>query len=180
MRRHFYAKAVLVLAAIGLLFAGTRGAFRAGWWQGYQMGQADESGEERAMPYWGPYGGGFRGMRGYHPFGFARGLLTVMMPLLLLGLFAKLLGFWAWRTMSGSAGKAGHKGWPHGPWTFGCASRHPWAHGHKPHAHRPHGPMPPWCWGHEGAAEEQPDKDEPTTEQVAKVKPDAQATEGEG
>jgi hypothetical protein len=171
MRRHLFVKAILALAAIGLLAAGMRGAFQAGWWQGYQVGQTAES-QEGATPYWGPrgtmpYGPGHLGSwsYGFRPFGFLRPLFTFVLLLFLFGLIAKTFGFWAWRRAWRAAGKDwSHTHPPH---------RHGPHHGPWPHGHPPHAPMPPW-WGcacsESGTGEP---ADEPAEEQVAKVKPDA-------
>ena len=178
MGRHFFVKAILALAAIGLLVTGMRGAFQAGWWQGYQVGQAAES-EEGATPYWGPrgtpFGLGHLGPQmyprmGFRPFGLLRPLFTFVLLLFLFSLAAKAFGFWAWRH---AGGKDWRKVWPHGHPLHG----HP-HHGRPPHGHWPHGPMPPWCWAAPEAGETESDEAEPAEEQVAKVKPDAGATEG--
>jgi hypothetical protein len=193
MRRHFIVKVILALALIGLLNAGIRGAFRAGWWEGYQADQVAET-EEGATPYtWPramPFGSGPFGPRayyGYRPFGLLRGLFTFVLLLFLFGLLAKALGFWAWR----QAWKATGKDWRK-MWTHGHAHGHPRHHGHaadgRPmHAprgrrppHWPHGPMPPWCWGDEEEAEgEAGEVESPDEEQVVKVKPDAEQVEDE-
>ena len=192
MRRHFFARAILALAAIGLLVAGMRGAFSAGWWQGYQVGQAAES-KEGATPYWGPrgmpYGPGHIGPRayGFRPFGFLRPLFTFALLLFLFGLIAKAFGFWAWKRAWWASGKDWHKAWHAHPADGRPADGRP-VHGPRGHCgprgrhHWPHGPMPPWwCTDKERdeskASHEEPTDEEPTEEQVAKVKPDASEQE---
>jgi hypothetical protein len=180
MRRHFVVRAVVALIAVALLFGAIGGAFRAGWWRGYQVGQVAES-AEGATPYpWPraiPLGPGHLSpwAYGYRPFGLVRGLFTFVLLLFLFGLLTKAFGFWAWRKAWKTTGKDWRKAWAHSH-----VRGHPWHHGHSPHAPRghcpprwPHGPMPPWCWGEdEPEGGESPDE-EPTEEQVGKVKPDA-------
>ena len=180
MRRHFFVRAILALAAIGLLAAGMRGAFRTGWWQGYQAGQAAEP-EDGAAPYWGPrampFGPGHMWPRtyGFRPFGLLRSLLTVLLLLFLFSLAAKAFGFWAWRKAWKGSGKDGPRAWPHGHWPHGRPPHGPWsACAPRGHPHWPHGPMPPWFWGDAETGET-----EPTEEQVAKVKPDAEKSGNE-
>ena len=183
MRGRFWARGLLALIAIGLLVGSIGGAFRAGVWRGYQMGQATEPGEEGALPGWGhrwaPRGGMYGyGTRfgGYRPFGLLRPLLTFVLLLFLFGLMAKAFGFWAWRRAWRATGKDWRQVWAHGPHGH-------WPHGHWPHGHPPHGPMPPWCCGDRESGDEasgagEPGQ-EPVEEQVAKVKPDAGAAESE-
>lgn len=70
-------------------------------------------------------GGGGDAVVPYAPYGFGRpGLFfTVGLLFLLLIAIGKFLRFWAWKMAGGPMGRY-------------------WAR----HWHRPHGPMPPWCW----------------------------------
>jgi hypothetical protein len=77
-------------------------------------------------------------------------LITLGAIFLLLLVVGKFFRLWAWRA-----------GGEPGMMTRGEKSEH-WAkHWHR---HRPHGPMPPWCWGWEEPSEEKAEKPEPDTE----------------
>lgn len=176
MRKRFWMRALFALIAIGLLMGSIGGAFRAGMWQGYQMGQATASSEEGTAPDWGlpwmphgrvfgygrgPYMMPYSRFGGYRPFGLLRPLLTFVLMVFLFGLAAKSFGFWAWKRAWKKTGKDWRRAW---------ACGHP-AHGHW---HGPRGPMPPWACDDSESSEE-----EPSEEQVVKVKPDADTTEDE-
>ena len=79
----------------------------------------------------------------YAPYGFGYpGLfITIGLLFLLLIVVSKFFRFWAWR-MAG------------GPWGVHWAG----------HWHRPHGPMPSWCWGWEKPSEEKAEKAGPDAE----------------
>jgi hypothetical protein len=182
MKRHFFVKVVLILAAIGLFSAGMRGAFSAGWRQGYLVGQSTEA-KEDVMPYWrpgrAPFGHGHEGRGlvphvGFRPFGLLRGLFMFALLLFLFALAAKTFGFWAWKNRRG---KDWHKLWPDAPPPHSHPSHGHWPHSCPPHGHRPHGPMPPWCWAPQEADETESDEAEPAQEQVAKVKPNTREQE---
>lgn len=130
----FLVKALAALIIIGLLILGGLAIHRIGWSQGYRVGQLAAGSEEGvAVPY-AAYGFRYSGL-----------FVTIGLLLLLLIVIGKFVRFWAWKMA-----------W--GPWTM--------AHGLKDerwarHWRRPHGPMPPWCWGWEESPEE-------------KAKPDAE------
>jgi hypothetical protein len=125
-----------ILILIGLLMLGGFAIYRISWLEGYQMGQLAAAGitDGRVMPY-----------AAYRP-GCGGVLLTLGAIFLLLLIVGKLFRFWTWKTAWGPGGGAG--GSERERWV-----RH-W------HAHRPHGPIPPWCWGWEEPAEEKAEKPE--------------------
>ena len=124
--------ALAALIVVGLVIGGGFAIHRISWSQGYRMGQLAAGGEEGALA---PYGLGRPGL-----------LLTAGVILLVLLVIGKFFRFWAWKMVGA-----------------------PWMMAHRPegarwarHWHRPHGPMPPWCWGWE----------EPSEEKAEGVKPD--------
>lgn len=131
---------VVLLAAlivIGLVILGGLAIHRIGWSQGYKVGQLAAGSEEGATVPYGAYGFGPSGL-----------FLTIGLLLLLLIMIGKFFRFWAWK-MAG------------GPWMMaGSPEVKRWAR----HWHRPHGPMPPWCWGWEEPSEEKAEKAEPDAE----------------
>ena len=82
----------------------------------------------------------------YGPHGFGRpgSFITIGLLFLLLIVMGKFFRFWAWRMADGP--KDVH-----------------WAR----HWHRPHGPMPPWCWGWEKPDEEKAEQAGPDAESAA-------------
>jgi hypothetical protein len=140
----FLAVLLAALIIIGLLILGGLAIHRIGWSQGYKVGQLAVGIEGGATLPYGPYGFRYSGL-----------FLTIGLILLLLIVIGKFFRFWAWK-MAG------------GPWMM--AGR-PWMMAHRPkgehwarHWHRPHGPMPPWCWGWEEASEEKAERAEPDME----------------
>ena len=177
MRKRFGMRALFALIAIGLLMGSMGGAFRVGMWQGYQVGRATAPGEEGDAPDWGPYWAPYGRPFGYgrmpyghfggsRPFGLLRPVLTFVLMVFLFGLAAKAFGFWAWKRAWKKTGKDWRRAWACGYPLHG--------HWHGP-PHAPHGPTPPW-----GCADAESSDEETTEEQVAKVKPDADAAEDEG
>jgi len=143
----FLVVSLAALIIIGLLILGGLAIHRIGWSQGYKVGQLVAGSEEGATVAYGPYGFGYSGL-----------FLTIGLLLLLLVVIGKFFRFWAWKMA-----------WE--PWMM--AGR-PWKMAHGPkgehwarHWHRPHGPMPPWCWGWEEPSEEKAEKAEPDGEASA-------------
>jgi hypothetical protein len=143
----FLVVSLAALIIIGLVILGGLAIHRIGWSQGYKVGQLAAGSEEGAAVPYGPYGFGYSGL-----------FLTIGLLLLLLIVVGKFFRFWAWKMA-----------W--GPWKM---ARSPWmiAHGLKGerwarHWHRPHGPMPPWCWGWEEPPEGEAEKAEPGAETAA-------------
>jgi len=149
-RKWFWVKALATLVVIGLLVAGGFTLSRVSWWQGYRMSQlAMGSEEDTAVPDL-PFGYGFGHRRLHGRFPlFLFGVGLLFKVGLFLLLLAVIGKFFRFWAWKMAYGPAS-KRWP----------KH-W-HGH-------HGPMHPWCWGWE----------KPSDEQVAKVKPDAQADDAE-
>jgi len=141
----FLVRALAGLIVIGLLIVGGWAIYRTGWSQGY-LAAGSEAG---AIAPYAPYGFGYPG----GPFG-ARLFFTVGLFILLLVVIGKCFRFWAWRTAGG-------------PWMMagGPMDRH-WAR----HWHRPHGPVPPWCWGWE----------KPSDERAEEAGSGAEASDAEG
>jgi len=137
-KTRFLVVPLAALIIIGLLILGGLAIHRIGWSEGYRMGQLAAGDKEGAVVPYAPYG-----------FGHAGPFLTVGLLLLLLIVIGKFFRLWAWR-MVGQ------------PWMMarGPKGEH-WAR----HWHRPHGPMPPWCWGWE----------EPSEAKTGKAGPDAEA-----
>jgi hypothetical protein len=142
----FLLSALAALVVVGLVIGGGFAIHRISWSQGYRMGQLAAGGEEGAVA---PYGLGRPGL-----------LLTAGVLLLVLLVIGKFFRFWAWKMAWGPWMMAG------GPWAM--ARRPPgrrWTAHRAAHWHRPHGPMPPWCWGWdqppEEGAQEQDDEGEP-------------------
>jgi hypothetical protein len=135
------------LILIGLLILGGFAIHRIGWTEGYRMGQLAVGGEGGTVAPYAPYGPGYSGL-----------FLTVGVLLLLLIVIGKFFRFWAWKMVGGPWMMAG------GPWKMahGPKGRH-WAR----RWHRPHGPMPPWCWGWEEPSEEKAEKAESDAEASA-------------
>jgi hypothetical protein len=131
----FWVKALAVLIIIGLLILGGLAIHRIGWSQGYKVGQLVAGSEGGATVPYAAYGFRYSGL-----------FVTVGLLLLLLIVIGKFFRFWAWKMA-----------W--GPWMM--------AHGPKGeqwtrHWRRPHGPMPPWCWGWEEPSEEKAEPDAET------------------
>ena len=131
----FLAILLAVLIVIGLLILGGLAIHRIGWTEGYKMGQLVAGSEEGAVAPYAPYGFGSSGL-----------FVTVGLLLLLLIVIGKFFRFWAWKMVGG-------------PWMMAGGPRAArWAR----HWHRPHGPMPPWCWGWEEPSEEKAEPDAET------------------
>jgi hypothetical protein len=134
----FWVKALAALIIIGLLILGGLAIHRVGWSQGYKLGQLAAGGEKSATVPYAAYGFRYSGL-----------FLTIGLLLLLLIVVGKIFRFWAWKTIGG-------------PWMMAHGPQGEyWAKHWARHWHRPHGPMPPWCW----------DWEEPDEE---KAKPDAE------
>jgi hypothetical protein len=140
----FLLKALAALIIIGLLILGGLAIHRFGWSQGYKVGQLAAGSEVGATVPYGRYGFGYSGL-----------FVTIGLLLLLLIVIGKFTRFWAWKMVGGPWRMAG-RSWmmAHGP------KGKRWAR----HWHRPHGPMPPWCWGWEEPSEEKVEKAEPDVE----------------
>ena len=183
-KRHSGRRALAAAIAIALLLAGLWGAYRVGWREGYRLGWlVERSGEGEGAsvepydyrsgtrwPFAGPRVGGWTRYRGLGHLNCLRPLFTFLLLALVLSAIARFFGFWAWRRGWWPAGKGWYKHGPHGSWP----------HGHPPHGpcrpHGPRGPMPPWCWGEEEAADQASADQEPADErsgeeQVGKVRP---------
>jgi hypothetical protein len=146
-KKWFLVKALAALIIIGLLILGGLAVHRIGWSQGYKVGQLAAGSEQGATVPYAAYGFGYSGM-----------FLTVGLLILLLIVIGKSLRFWAWKMAWGPWMMAG------GPWKMGSGPRgEHWAR----HWHRPHGPMPPWCWGWEEPSEEKAEPDAGTSETEA-------------
>ena len=143
-KTRFLVVPLAALIIIGLLIVGGFAIHRIGWSEGYRMGQLAAGGEGGATVPYGPYGFGYPGL-----------FLTVGLLLLLLVVIGKFFRFWAWKMVAGPWMMAG------GPWKVagGPKGEH-WTR----HWHRPHGPMPPWCWGWEEPSEKRAEKAEPDAE----------------
>jgi hypothetical protein len=143
----FLLRALAALIVVGLVIGGGFAIHRISWSQGYRMGQLAAGGEEGALA---PYGPGRPGL-----------LLTAGVILLVLLLIGKFFRFWAW-----------HVAW--GPWMMARGPRgRTWAAHRAAHWHRPHGPMPPWCWGWEQPPEEGAHEHEQAQAQESAGQPDA-------
>ena len=139
-KTRFLVVSLAALIIIGLLILGGLAIHRIGWSQGYKMGQLVAGSEEGATVPYGAYGFRYSGL-----------FLTVGLILLLLIVIGKFFRFWAWKMVGA-----------------------PWMMAHRPegarwarHWHRPHGPMPPWCWGWEEPSEEKAEEAEPGAETAA-------------
>ena len=135
----FLVVSLAALIIIGLVILGGLAIHRTGWSQGYEVGQLAAGSEEGAAVPYGPYGFRYSGL-----------FLTIGLLLLLLIVVGKFFRFWAWKMAWGPSRMA----W--GPWMM--------AHGPKGerwarHWHRPHRPMPPWCWDWEEPSEEKAEPD---------------------
>jgi hypothetical protein len=138
------------LIVIGLLILGGFAIHRIGWTEGYRMGQLADSGGGAVAPYE-SYG-----------FGYPSLFLTVGLLLLALIVIGKIFRFWAWKMAWGPWMMAGR------PWRMAAGPKgERWARHWASHWHRPHGPMPPWCWGWEEPSEEKAEQAEPDAEASA-------------
>ena len=126
-----------ILIVIGLLMLGGFAIYRISWLEGYRMGQlvADGMADGKLVPY-----------AAYQP-GCGGLLVTLGALFLLLLVLGKLFRFWAWKTAWGPGRGAGE------------SERERWVR--HWHAHRPHGPTPPWCWGWEEPAGEKAEEPQP-------------------
>ena len=140
----FLLRALAALIVVGLVIGGGFAIHRISWSQGYRMGQLAAGGEEGAFAPFAPYGLGRPGL-----------LLTAGVILLVLIVVGKFFRFWARHMAWGPWMMA------HGPWAMARGSRRRrWAAHRAGHWHRPHGPMPPWCWGWEQPPEERAQEQE--------------------
>jgi len=153
-RKRFWVVPLAALLIIALVAIGGFTIHRAAWSQGYTMGQLAAGVEEGApMPY-GPHRFGYPS----RPFGlgsfFCAPALFVLGGLMLVGMFAKVLHFRAWRRamVGGPKARAWARQW----------DRHP-------------GHVPPWCW--EWEKPPQGKTEEPDT--PAKAEADAPSTAAE-
>jgi hypothetical protein len=150
----FLLRALAALIVVGLVIGGGFAIHRISWSQGYRMGQLVAGGEEGALA---PYSLGRPGL-----------LLTAGVILLVLLVIGKFFRFWAWHVAWGPWMMA------HGPWTTARGPRgRTWAAHRAAHWRRPHGPMPPWCWGWEQPPEEGAYEHEQAQEQENAGQPDA-------
>lgn len=140
-RTQFPLAPLAILLIIGLLVAGGFGFYRISWLEGYRTGQMVAVGvaDGTVVPYV-PYRLGCGGL-----------LLTLGAIFLMILVVAKFFRFWAWNAAWGPGMKSGR------PESDRWVRR--W------HRHRPHGPMPPWCWGWEEPSEEK--AEEPTSDAEA-------------
>jgi hypothetical protein len=144
-RTWFRLAPLAILIIIGMLIAGGFVFYRISWLEGYRTGQMVAAGvaDGTVVPYV-PHQPGCGGL-----------LLTLGAIFLLLLVVGKFFRFWAWR----AAGGPGMM--PHGQKSEYWA-RH-WRR------HRPHGPVPPWCW----------DWEEPSEEKAEEPKPDTDASDAD-
>jgi hypothetical protein len=119
-----------ILIIIGLLIGGGFAIHRISWLDGYKTGQLVARGADGAVMPYPPYRPSCVGP-----------LLTLGVIFLLLLVAGKFFRFWAWKAASGSGAS------PAGPKSERWVKH--W------HRHRPHGPMPPWCWGWDEPSEEE-------------------------
>ena len=144
----FWVKAMAVLVIIGLLILGGLAIHRIGWSQGYKVGQLAAGSEEGAPVPYAAYGFRYSGL-----------FLTIGLLLLLLIVVGKSFRFWAWKMAWGPWMMAG------GPWKMAHGPKGEyWTRHWAKHWRRPHGSMPPWCWGWEEPSEEEAEKAEPDAE----------------
>ena len=138
LKKRFWVAPLAALVVVSLLFIlGGFAIHRLSWSQGYRMGQLAAGGEGvTAVPY------------GLHGFGYPGPFITIGLLFLLLMVMGKIFRFCVWRIAGG-------------PWMM--ASGPKGAHWAR-HWHRPHGPMPPWCWGWEQPSEEKAEQAEPGAE----------------
>ena len=129
----FLVRTLVALIVIGSLVVGGVAIYRTGWSQGYVAGQLTAEGEDMVTAPYPHYGFGYMG----RPFGFAPFLFGAGLLFLLFITVGGLIRLLAWKKVMAG-----------GPWmtTGGPRGRH-W--------NRPHGPMPPWCWGWDKASEEE-------------------------
>jgi hypothetical protein len=141
--RRFWVIALIVVLVAGLLGAGGYLLYNGGWSQGYEEGQEAAGGEvSGAEPYVRPRFHFPRWGVGFAPFHFLGLFFKIVFVLLLVGLIAKLLGFWGHRRVL-----RWHRAGPEGTYWTG-----PWYH--------PHGPTPPWYRSGEQPAGEGTEPDE--------------------
>jgi hypothetical protein len=159
----FLLRALAALIVVGVVIGGGFAIHRISWSQGYRTGQLAAGGEEGAVAPYARYGLGRPGL-----------LLTAGVLLLVLLAIGRFFRFWAWNMAWGPWMMAG------GPWAMarGPRGRH-WAARRAAHWHRPHGPMPPWCWGWEQppgeGAQEQENEGEPDAEAGSAAPPSSAA-----
>ena len=139
-RTWFRLAPLAILIIIGMLIVGGFVFYRISWLEGYRTGQMVAAGvaDGTVVPYV-PHQPGCGGL-----------LLTLGAIFLLLLVAGKFFRFWAWR----AAGGPGMM--PHGQKSEYWA-RH-WRR------HRPHGPVPPWCWDWEEPSEEKAEEPTPDTD----------------
>ena len=124
-KKWFWLKALVALIVIGGLVAAGVGIYRAGWWQGYRLGQVtvgEDEGEETLHPHRFDRFRSFRGFGfphhrsrfGFTPMWFGGGLfLRIGLLLAVLALIGGLFRRHAWRAACGPARRYWHHGHPH-------------------------------------------------------------------
>ncbi len=146
-RTRFASLPLIALIIIGLLIMGGLAISRISWAEGYKTGLLAAGVADGAVIPYVPNTPGFGGF-----------LLTLGLIFILLLVIGKFFRFWAWKAA-----------WGPGMMARGKKGEH-WAkHWHQ---HRPHGPIPPWCWDWEEPSEEKPEEPEPD---VDTGDPDAKA-----
>ena len=142
-----WVKALAALIIIGLLILGGLAIHRVGWSQGYKVGQLAAGSDVGATASYGSYGFRYSGL-----------FVTIGLLLLLLIVVGKFFRFWAWKMAWGPWMMAG------GPWMMAHGPKGKrWTRHWAKHWHRPHGPMPPWCWDWEEPDEEKAEPDAETS-----------------
>jgi len=145
-RTRFLSTPLAALIIVGLLIMGGLAISRISWAEGYKTGLlAAGLADGAGVPYI-PGSRGF-GVPGFWGPSFGGLIITLGLIFVLFLVAGKFFRFWAWNAA-----------WGPGTMARGTKGEH-WArHWHQ---HRPHGPMPPWCWGWEEPSEEKPEEPEP-------------------
>ena len=142
-------RVLATLLLVGLLIAGGVATYRAGWSQGYGVGQVAVEGEEGVtLPYPTHDFGRIGRPLAFMPFLFGAGLLfRIALGQVFLAVVSRLIRFIVW-------GAAFHPMMcGPGPMRGSRAAR--W---HR--RHHVHGPMPPWCWDWDEPSESEVDADQ--------------------
>ena len=136
-RKWFWVVPLTALLVIALLVLGGWAIHRAGWTQGYSMGQL-AAGDE---------GGVTVGYAPHVPYGFGHPplFMTISLLVLLFVMIGRVFHLLAWRMAGGPRMMA-----------YGPRGRY-WAR----HWHPRHGHMPPWCWGWQEPSDEQAEEAKP-------------------
>jgi len=140
-------RVLATLLLVGLVIAGGVATYRAGWSQGYGIGQAAVAGEEGVtLPS--PDLGRIERPLMFMPFLFGAGLLfKIVLGLVFLAVIGRLIRFIVWG--------AAFRPMMHGPWSYMRGPRA--AHWHR--GSRMRGPMPPWCWNWDEPSDDEPKPD---------------------